>query len=427
MRNYLLTIATIIWTMILITEITANDSKYYFFETERLSGNWGGFRTDMEEAGVSFQAVYKGEYWGAMAGDVPHKTAYVDNIDLILDLDLEEIIGIRDFRFTAYFLGNNGDDPNDFVGSYQGVSNIAAYKTWKVYELSLYSGFFDDLICLKFGLLDLNADFDVKNTASVFLNPSHGIGPDFSQSGVNGPSVFPTTSLALIIRAELSDNIFWQAGIFDGVAGHPTNHNGTHIILDNDDGLLVSNSLYYSNRETISQLLGDNPIKETLNNDKYIKMGFSYWYYTDKYEYIFSHLTNWGFYGMFEMDLLKEETDPLQGLSVHGRIGVANDIVNQFDYYIGGGLTYTGPISGRGKDIIAFGVATGHNGYPWRLANRNVNYHPQSFEVNIEITYSMHLTPAITLQPDFQYYINPADLGYITDVFVIGSRLILNL
>jgi porin len=50
---------------------------------------------------------------------------------------------------------------------------------------------------VKIGLYDLNSEFDVIEAAALFLNPSHGIGPDFAQSGRNGPSIFPVTSLAI--------------------------------------------------------------------------------------------------------------------------------------------------------------------------------------------------------------------------------------
>jgi porin len=426
--NFISYIAILMVLLIInLNILLSSDDDSNFFENERISGDWGGFREKIEDVGVSFELIYTGEYWWIVSGNVSKKPSYVDNIDIIFDFDLEELIGAKDFKLSAYFLGNNFDDPNEYVGSYQGVSNIAAYKTWKIFELSLYKDFFDDLFCFKFGLLDLNSEFDVKNTAQVFINPSHGIGPDFAQSGENGPSIFPTTSLALLFRANLAENIYFQTGFFDGVAGHPDNHSGTHIILNNDDGLLVSNSIYYNNGNSVCELLGDCPSSELDKSEKYLKMGFTYWYYTEKYEYIFSHLTNWGFYGLFEMDIYKEKENSRQGLSVHGRIGVANDVVNQFDYYIGGGLVYTGLLPGREKDLLGLGFAFGHNSYPWRLDNRTNDFCPQSFETNIEFTYNMQITPAIHLQPDIQYYINPSELGYDTDVIIFGTRLVLNI
>ena len=68
---------------------------------------------------------------------------------------------------------------------------------------------------IKFGLYDLNSEFDAIEAAALFINPSHGIGPDFSQSGRNGPSIFPLTSLALRADYKLDDHWLVRAVILD--------------------------------------------------------------------------------------------------------------------------------------------------------------------------------------------------------------------
>ena len=45
------------------------------------------------------------------------------------------------------------------------------------------------------GRYDLNSEFYRLQSASLFLNSSFGIGPEFSQSGLEGPSIFPNTSV----------------------------------------------------------------------------------------------------------------------------------------------------------------------------------------------------------------------------------------
>ena len=72
----------------------------------------------------------------------------------------------------------------------------------KLYEAWFEQTLFDDRLSFKAGLYDLNTEFDVVETAGLFINSSHGIGPDFSQSGVNGPSIFPTTSLGIRVKAQ---------------------------------------------------------------------------------------------------------------------------------------------------------------------------------------------------------------------------------
>jgi porin len=87
------------------------------------------------------------------------------------------------------------------------------------------------------GLYDLNSEFDKIEAAALFLNPSHGIGPDFSQSGRNGPSIFPITSLGL--RGEYKPAEHWliRAAVLDAVPGDPERPERTAVKLG--DGALA--------------------------------------------------------------------------------------------------------------------------------------------------------------------------------------------
>ena len=84
------------------------------------------------------------------------------------------------------FLDGQFTDATDFsgalVGDAQGISNIDGpaglrpTNAWIAKDFHGKGG-------LKAGVVDLNTEFDVQSTAALFLNPSFGIGPDFSQSG----------------------------------------------------------------------------------------------------------------------------------------------------------------------------------------------------------------------------------------------------
>src|SRR3546814_8879648 len=67
--------------------------------------------------------------------------------------------------------------------------------------LRLYEAWIDqkigDAASVRIGLYDLNSEFGALDTAGFFVSSPHGIGTDFAQSGRNGPSIFPATSLEL--------------------------------------------------------------------------------------------------------------------------------------------------------------------------------------------------------------------------------------
>jgi len=165
---------------------------------------------------------------------------YLDNIDLILSADLGSSINWSHTNLTVHFLGNGGGSPCELVGASQGISNIETTPTWKLYQLLLEKKFFDEKFSVAIGLYDLNSEFDTRETSGIFINPSHGIGDEFAKSGLNGPSIFPTTSLAVRLKFQAVNGNYFQSVILDGVPGNLDNPYGTHINLNKNDGFLVA-------------------------------------------------------------------------------------------------------------------------------------------------------------------------------------------
>ncbi len=98
---------------------------------------------------------------------------------------------------------------------------------------------------LRFGLYDLNSEFDSIETAGLFLNSSHGIGPEIAQTGVNGPSIFPVTSLGARLQWSFSPQWTGRVALLDGVAGDPEDPRRNRIRFGAHDGLLAITELGY--------------------------------------------------------------------------------------------------------------------------------------------------------------------------------------
>jgi porin len=94
-----------------------------------------------------------------------------------------------------------------------------------------------------FGKYDLNRDFDVLVSSGVFLGAQYGIGTDISQTGANGPSVFPVTSLSLRLATEWNERWTTRFAILDGVPGDPKDPGKTTIYIDFDEGALLIGEL----------------------------------------------------------------------------------------------------------------------------------------------------------------------------------------
>ncbi|MFA6596693.1 MAG: carbohydrate porin [Ignavibacteriaceae bacterium] len=383
-----------------------------------ISGGWWGVRNILNESGLDFNLVYKGEMFSNVSGGLEKGTTTLDNIDLILSADLGKSMGFENSNLLIQFLGNSGGVPCNFVGAAQGISNIETIPTWKVYQLILEKKFFNEQFSVAVGLYDLNSEFDYRETSSIFINPSHGIGPDFSHSGLNGPSIFPTTSVALRIKYESENGNYFQAAILDGVPGNPDNPYGTHIIFNKKDGLLLTSEF------------GSIKKKDELLDSK-IALGV--WTYTTDFEKnnfteysgnIISLEKNYGLYLTAEKKLVSNSENPNRNLAGFFRIGYANKNINPVDFYFGGGLKLTGLFSGREEDELGLAVALAHTSSTFRKTSEILeNTFIKSQEIDLEATYILKLTPWLIIQPDIQYLIDPSYCTSSGSAFVMGSRV----
>jgi porin len=370
---------------------------------------------EAEEAppAVDLSVVYTADIWRNMRGGLRRGWRYLDNLDVTLTVDAERALGWNGATIFLYGLYNNGNSlTDDLVGDAQVVSNIdAGVRAARLYEAWVEQRFAGDRGSVKVGLYDLNSEFDATDSGGLFINSSHGIGPDFSQTGQNGPSIFPSTSLAMRVDYALTDNWIVRAAVLDGVPGDPNRPKRTTIKLGNGDGALLVGEVNYVDDDT--------------------KVALGHWRYTARFDDLVAtqpdlspvrRRGNDGFYMLAERRLTREAEDDAQGLSGWVRLGVADKRVNPVQRYIGGGLVYTGPIAGRDEDQL--GIAVGHIdfGSPYRQAVALAGDPPVRNEMFVELTYRAAITDWLTLQPDVQYIANPGGSNALRDAVVVGLR-----
>jgi len=380
----------------------------------------GDINKSLDKHGVYIELGYTGEVFSNLYGGIEKKTVYLDNFDLIFEFDLKKIFGWKGTTINTYFLGNQGGIPSEYSGAIQGISNIAAHDTWKLYEFWLEQHLFNNKLSILFGLYDLNSEFDTRETSALFINPSHGIGAEFSMAGENGPSIFPTTSLALRMKYNLYKSLNIKMAVFDGVPGDLNNPNGTEVILDEDEGVLFSTEISYGSES------------EELNKD-YFKYSVGGWYYTNEFAKLLSlnneisstQKGNYGLYISAEKFILSESSYNNQGLTGFFRAGISDKNVNQVNGYLGVGVNYSGLISGRDNDVLGIALALAHNSenYIKMMQIEDPKNKIEKFEYIFELTYHVSLFEFLSIQPDIQYIINPAQCHNNRHSIMFGTRL----
>jgi porin len=370
-------------------------------------------RPEAQEAAVDLSIVYTFDIWHNARGGIRKGTRYLDNLDLTAKVDAERAFGWRGATLFAYALYNNGAGlSRDLVGDFQSASNIeTAVRAARLFQAWVEQKLAGEKASVKFGLYDLNSEFDGQQTGALFVNSSHGIGPDFSQSGKNGPSIFPVTSLA--VRADYRLSSQWQvrAAVLDGVPGDPAHPKRTAIKLGHGDGALM--------------------VAEVEHEAGRTRAVVGYWRYTSRSDDVLATARagepvrgsgNDGIYMTVERRFVPPNHQAESGLRGWLRLGFADDRYNPLDHYLGGGLVYTGPFEGRPEDRAGIAFARAHWGNPYRRSLAIKDIRSPTTELSVEATYRAVVNKWLTLQPDVQYIVNPGGDENDRDALSFGLR-----
>ena len=400
-----------------------------------LTGNWGGARDALHDRGVDIEAVYIGDVFSNLDGGIRHRTRYLDNIDLTLTCHLQDLIGIDAGSLFVYGLSNQGGNPSRDVGDAQMFDNIEAPRSIELYEAWWQRELLRDRVSLLIGLYDLSSEFDVNASAALFINSSFGTGAELGNSGVNGPSIFPVTSLGTRLKVDLTEHLLWQTAVLDGVPGDPNDPRGTHIHLGGDDGLLIASEVVLAWRHDTDD--DGSPSALMRNRRRRVGRGWGALPYTFKLAAgIWTYTTRLnevapppagaeagrqrGHPGAYV--LADYDATAAGGPALFARAGIADGDVQQFAAYAGAGVVYTGLVPRRDADQLGFGVAAAFNGSPYKRAIRADGGSPADAEIALEWTYRAVLTPWLSLQPDLQYIVDPGARSDRPNAVVLGLR-----
>lgn len=354
-------------------------------------------------------ASHVSDVFANVDGGIEKGTVLLGKTDLMLDVGEAAfgIGGMSAFVDLQYVYGRALSA--DLVGDAQTASNIEAISALRPLEAWVQWASANEAALVRAGLIDLNGLFDVQEVGQLFINSSHGIGPEFAQSGLNGPSIFPTTAAGVAV--EVKEN-GWSArfGLFDAVAGDPDRPTRTVIRFPGHSGALFVGEV-------------DMPI----TNAAKVRIGG--WAYSTRFDAITEMgldgsprrlRASKGGYAMIEGRIAGEEDGP--GVDAWVRLGVAGRRVNPVHSYLGGGIAY-------GTEERRFGIAIAHArlGRPAMLAGDEFGNRPKRAETNIELSYSHALSDRIRIQPDIQYIINPGWVAGRANALLVGARVEISL
>ncbi len=383
----------------------------------QLTQAWDSLQKQLDNRGIQLGIRYDGEGFANTSGGLRRGGNYLGNLNLQLTVDAQRLMGWPGATVFLYGLGIHGGHPSgDFVGDAQGVSNIEAPAKWKLEEGWIQQNLFGNRFSALFGRYDLNSEFYRLQSAGLFLNSSFGIGPEFSQSGVEGPSIFPNTSVGGRFEIKPLDQIVLRTAVLDGVPVERPD--GSRKVFAKGDGVLVVTEAAYLYRPLGSEQPRTRQFRIGRNccGAYSGKVALGGWYYSAA----FDDLTrvrpdglparrhgSGGVYALADWTVYQDANDTDRQVSLFGQLGIGDRRVNRFAYYNGGGLTFSGFIPQRKQDEFGIAVGAAHNGTPFIEAQRDQGMRARRSEVALEITYLAQFGAHLAVQPDLQFVINP--------------------
>ncbi|MEQ9007836.1 MAG: carbohydrate porin, partial [Ekhidna sp.] len=263
------------------------------------------------------------------------------------------------------------------------------------------------------GLYDLNSEFDVLRPGTLFINSSFGIGAEYAQSGVNGPSIFPISSLGVRFSTFVGDRTRVRLAILDAVSGNPNDLTSNEIHLSKKEGALIAGevSVYTSSdfsedERNVDRSYVTRRRKVGRQHDVYKKdkINIGGWYYTSDFQSMDGSEPEKGnsgiYFGIQKYIPLDAEDDYI---AFFGRYGIANHQINRYGSALSGGFVMSNPISGF-DDNFGLAFSSGLNGESFQELQES----SENAETVFEFTYSLPLASWFLLQPDVQYVVNPS-------------------
>ena len=338
----------------------------------------------------SWSIVYKADVLGAGS---PRAIAAIDNLSTQVDLDGAALLGWNDTAIHGELLSNHGSKLNRRVGTTQGISNIEVaqnsarlYATWIEHQIEATK------TRVLVGLYDLNSEFYATDASGLLIHPSFGIGIDFSQSGRNGPSIFPNLGLGVRIRQPMGRGGYLQVAAIDGVPGDPAHPGRTVVRLGRSDGALLVGEAGWQQPQDPGPGTGH--------------LGLGVWQYTRPSDIVEGGPArkSEGIYVLAQGSLGRSGASRTIGFV---RAGAANRDLNSVGLALDAGVLVAVPFGARGPRSISAGMAIARFSQPPAVADRT----PLRSEMALEVDARWQLSAKLALQPLMQWVLHPGGSG----------------
>lgn len=367
------------------------------------TGKWFGARPLFEENGVTinssllYSPMYKGG--GGASGDPSTKGYSLFNLGITVDTEKAHMW--KGGTFFALYQKKTGYGISGANGNSGAMGDIMGLDGWDWHQMNQISEYwyqqklFNGKLRMKLGKQDANTDFGYLNSGWNFMNTAFSVNP------TTPLPTYPDQSFGFMAEINPKEWLSIRNGTY---SRYNVPFNITELELKSKikkmPGRYMLGAWELSDSSGMSTAAGIDSGGNTYYNN-------------------FNR--NYGGYVGFEQMVYKEnknDDNDMQGLVVFGQAGMSPSNKNDMSRYLGGGLSYLGPIPKRDKDILGIGVGSGN--FAPRLGDVTSQV---GSETALEAFYRIQINPWFYLQPDIQFIMNPG--GVYDNSIAFGLRTVI--
>lgn len=381
---------------------------------ERLSGDWWGLRSDLEARGLTIDAAYVAEFSTVAAGGINARGSFRNALSVDLTLDLDAAFEVSGGTVFAQFLSVDADTGGSAdSGDIQVYSNLEHDRSLDViYELWYEQRLLNDRLRVKAGKIDANSEFARVDAADRFAHSSAGFSPTIF---VFPSYPDPATAVALFATPfdDQTSSLTLGYGLFDGAAGADgvaTGRRGPSTFFSDD---LSDDYFHIAQAELILRRKAGAAAPAA-------RFTLGAWHHDGTFDR-FGGGTDTGVSGLFataEWHAFDPDRDrPIgRGLHLFCQYGHADASVSAIARHIGVGAVWRGPFPDRADDSVGLYASLAV------LSDKPAAGFDRD-ELALDAYYCVHLTPAVFVQPEIQYIVNPSGDPAVENALVLGLRV----
>ena len=355
---------------------------------------------------VQLAADYTVDAVAVDAGAAGRDRYLLDNLNITADFDMDRLVGWRGGSAHLHILNNFGGMPNMRAATLQGVDNIEVGSQ----RLRLFEAWVEQAVgsrmTARMGLYDVNSEFYSNDAAGTLLAPAFGIGSEIAATGPNGPSIFPSTALALRLDRKIGAQAYARVAIVNANARTIGDPRGVDMQFDNG-GLLM----------------GEVGAGE---RGKIAVGGWAYTLHQDDLRAVAAdgrpvRRSAHGAYMIVQQPL--NDQDGAWATQAFVRVGLSDGQTTPFRGGWQAGFLFARPIPGRPDGILSLGANQAYLARDYRRNLADEGIMTARAESALELTYADSILPHVTVQPDVQWILHPAGERGRDDALVFTLRL----